>query len=177
MTHDPASPMAARQAALTLHALDASDRSWVLAALAPQEREQLHPLLEELKVLGIPADDALARDVAEAGIPSGKARDWLGDMDEGEGAALASVLREEPLELQRVVLAMLGEPARRHAIAALGKGPGGEQTRPVAPALERAVRAALAPRWKARLAAAASAARAPAWKLAGARIARLVRLP
>lgn len=55
-----------RKAALLLYALDPTDRSWVLDRLSQEEREALVCLLEDLRVLGIPADPALLREfVAE----------------------------------------------------------------------------------------------------------------
>lgn len=45
-----------RHAALLLHAMNARDRDWALARLAPAERERMGPLLAELHDLGVPAD-------------------------------------------------------------------------------------------------------------------------
>ncbi|MBV8659141.1 MAG: hypothetical protein JO142_15075 [Burkholderiales bacterium] len=48
-----------RQTALVLHALDASDRHWMLAQLNAEDRQQLDTHLAELAQLGIPQDGAL----------------------------------------------------------------------------------------------------------------------
>jgi hypothetical protein len=160
-----------RQAALTLHAMPASDRAWLLAALSPQEREQLHALLEELQALGIPADSTLAAGLAQDAVPAAREADWLQELDARGAAALASVLRGESREFGSAVLTILREPARRQVIAALGSETDMAPLAEVAPALERAVRGALEPRWRA--VAAASRLQASKWKLAKARIARL----
>lgn len=46
----------ARRAALALHALVEADRQWVLQAMPAHHRDQLVPLLDELRELGIPPD-------------------------------------------------------------------------------------------------------------------------
>lgn len=161
-----------RQAALTLHAMPASDRSWVLAALPPQEREQLHALLQELQALGIPADDTLVAGLAQDAVPGARADDWLQDLDARGAAALALVLHGEPREFTSAVLTILHDAARRQVIAALGNGTDVAPLAHVTPALERAVRSALEPRWKAGLAA-SSRPQASKWKLAKPWIARL----
>lgn len=174
MSAGPAAVPGARQAALTLHAMPASDRSWVLAALPPQEREQLHALLQELQALGIPADDALVAGLAQDAVPTERADDWLQDLDARGAAALARVLRGESGELTSAVLTILHDPARRQLIAALGNGTDAAPLAQVTPALERAVRSALEPGWRAALEA-ASRPQPSKWKLAKARIARLGR--
>ena len=161
-----------RQAALTLHAMPASDRSWVLAALPPQDRQQLHALLDELETLGIPADDSLVARLAQEAVPSAPVEDWLQDLDARGAAALALVLRSEPTEFASAVLTLLHEQARRQVIAALGSGTGLATRAHLPGALEQAVRKALEPRWRAAL----SAAKPPEpskWSLARARVARL----
>lgn len=161
-----------RQAALTLHAMPASDRSWVLAALPPQEREQLHALLEELQALGIPADDTLVASLAREAAPCVRQVDWLQELDARGAAALALVLRGEPRAFASATLAILREPARGQVIAALGSGTDMMPLAQVPPALERAMRSALEPRWKAGMAA-APRPQASKWELAKARMARL----
>ena len=49
----------ARHAALLLHAMPSTDRHWLLAQLTPAERTPLLALLDELQVLGMPADCAM----------------------------------------------------------------------------------------------------------------------
>ena len=56
-----------RRAALTLHALAALDREWLLEQLPTAERVALRDLLAELQDLGIPADaDVIHSALAEA---------------------------------------------------------------------------------------------------------------
>lgn len=57
------------QAALLLHAMQASDRLWLLAQLMPSQRSALAGLLEELHALGIPADPALLESAPESRQP------------------------------------------------------------------------------------------------------------
>lgn len=56
----------ARRAALTLHALGAADRTWLLAQLPPLQRERLQAMLGELEALGIPASRNLLKDLLGA---------------------------------------------------------------------------------------------------------------
>lgn len=161
-----------RQAALTLHAMPASDRAWVLAALSSQEREQLHALLDELEGLGIPADDRLVAGLAQEAVPTARAEDWLQDLDARAAAALALVLRREPTEFASAVLTLLHEPARRQVIAALGSGTGPTTPDRLPAALEQAVRKALEVRWSVALAA-AKPPEPSKWNLLKARMARL----
>ena len=58
--------MGTRRAALTLHALEQSDRAWLLGQLGPGQRELLAPLLADLESLGIPRDRALIQDALTA---------------------------------------------------------------------------------------------------------------
>lgn len=160
-----------RQAALTLHAMPASDRSWVLAALPPREREQLHALLEELEALGIPADATLVAGLAQDPGRSARAEDWLQDLDARGAAALALVLRDEPSEFASAVLTLMHEPARRQVIAALGSATDLATLARLPAALEQAVRKALEARWRDALAT-ANGPEPSKWNLARARMAR-----
>lgn len=162
---------AARQAALTLHALPADDRTWVLAALPPAERDQLQALLEELQSLGIPADPALVAGLTQEAASSATA-DWLHALDAQGSAALAGVLRDEPGGLTSAVLAILREPARAQVIAALPAATSTERPAQVPAALEQALRGALEPRWNAAVVA-ANRPEPSKWSLAKARMARL----
>ena len=48
-----------REAALALHALEPTDRAWLVERLTPPQRRAVEPLLDELAELGIPADSRL----------------------------------------------------------------------------------------------------------------------
>jgi hypothetical protein len=51
-----------RSAALLLHAMDAGDRQWLMSQLSDDQRADVQRLLDELSMLGIPADRGLVRD-------------------------------------------------------------------------------------------------------------------
>ncbi len=172
MSAGHAAAPAVRQAALTLHALPAPDRTWVLAALPSSEREQLQALLEELQALGIPGDPTLVSGLAQETESSGSGPDWLHALDTRGSVALARVLRDEPRELTGAVLAMLREPARTKVVAALPAATSPQRLAQVTPALEQALRSALERRWTDAVAA-ASRPEPSKWKLAKARFARL----
>jgi hypothetical protein len=53
-----------RQAALALHELNESDRSWILGRIPDEKRAQLSTLLAELRNLGIPAESGFAEHFA-----------------------------------------------------------------------------------------------------------------
>jgi hypothetical protein len=95
-----------RSAALTLHALPAPDREWLLEGLSGRQRQLLLPLLEELQVLGVPADPELLQELqpdAGSGTP---APAWPEALSAAEVAVLAHVLAGEPLGLTRSLLAI-----------------------------------------------------------------------
>lgn len=56
-----------RKAALLLHGLAPTDRSWLMERLPPQQSERLQRLLAEVARLGIPADRELVESFAVAG--------------------------------------------------------------------------------------------------------------
>src|SRR4051812_22825027 len=93
-----------QRAALTLHALSERDRAWLLAALAPTQRERLAPLLAELEALGIPREPDLLSQVQDTTAPP--VASWPQQMDAREIDALADMLAREPIVLTQVVLAM-----------------------------------------------------------------------
>lgn len=104
-----------RRAALSLHGLAEQDRSWVLAALRPEQRAMLQPMLAELRELGIPADAAL-----HGTLLDGPAR----VLDAQDLAALAGVLREEPPKLGAILLRLGGTaqaPALQSALLAAAR--------------------------------------------------------
>lgn len=150
MTHTHGISTAVRQAALTVHALSDADRTWLLDALPAHEREQLGALVEELRALGIPQDSALVGEIARSSPPATGQGDWLSGLDARGMQALETVLRGESAELRRTALAIFPEDARRQLLDALGPTheQGAELPAAPAPALVRALRAAIEPRWK-----------------------------
>ncbi|WP_137939835.1 hypothetical protein [Chitinivorax sp. B] len=96
--------MSARKAALSLHALGAADRRWILAQLDDTERQQLEFHLDELQSLGIPANAELASAViqSQASCPadqpamSNAAMCIRHQLDNAPAADIVAVLREEP---------------------------------------------------------------------------------
>lgn len=177
MTHTHGTSTAARQAALTVHALSDADRKWLLDALPAHEREQLSALVEELRALGIPQDSALVGEIASSRPPGTGQGEWPSALDAAGTQALAAVLRGEPPELRRTALAILPEGARTQLLDALGPTHerGAELPATPAPALARALRAAIEPRWKA-AAQQANVKAAPRWSFMRTRIAKLGRL-
>lgn len=93
-----------RRAALTLHALSAADRTWLLAQLPEAHRVALQSLLEELQSLQIPADETVIRTALEAAASSAS-----------DGRALAAVLEGEPSSMRAQLLALLA-PADVQAV-------------------------------------------------------------
>lgn len=118
----------ARKAALLLHALAPADRQQMLLALAEPERAQLQGLLDELRSLGIPADQDLLQPLL-APEPAIAAP---------EAAALAQLLQHEPPALVARLLAMDGWPGREPLRAALPVAIAPAVGRP-APALDEAL--------------------------------------
>ncbi|HSV47305.1 MAG TPA: hypothetical protein VLJ58_16060 [Ramlibacter sp.] len=116
-----------RRAALALHGLSPADREWMIERLPVHKRDALQELLQELTVLGIPADPQLAGLAAQAprAAPAGAAL---------QAVAPAAETVPVPLRLERaadvaVVLAaqsagfaarclQLGSPTWRQAVIA-----------------------------------------------------------
>jgi hypothetical protein len=96
-----------RRAALTLHALERSDRAWLLGQLSHGQRELLEPLLADLETLGIPRDRGLIQDAmtAEAtfAVPAHMALD---------AKAWCLVLVREPEAVRALWLAAVQESER-----------------------------------------------------------------
>lgn len=109
----PMSPL--HQAALTVHALPAADRRWLLEALPPAQRQVIAPLLEELRELGIPADAQLLQHVRPAAPVSAAPSPlpWPEHLDAIGQEALARVLEREPPGVARHLLAMREWPWAR----------------------------------------------------------------
>lgn len=138
-----------RHAALTVHALAESDRKWVLAQLPKAERDRLARLLNELRTLGIPAqqnmlDEALQPTPANMALkksalpttdsePSddrfAQQQNALNRLD---ASVVSRALQNEPLPLiaqllsirawawRAAVLDQLGSPRRRRVEEILG---------------------------------------------------------
>lgn len=127
-----------RRAALTLHALAAQDREWLLEQLPAADRTVLGGLLAELQELGIPADAEVIRSaLAEAAHV----------IDSPNAQALAQVLAREDESFRGVLLSLL--PAAQQD-AVLARWPRDLEARPVAvagPALTPRLQEALLASW------------------------------
>ncbi|MDK2125124.1 hypothetical protein [Parachitinimonas caeni] len=96
-----------RQAALTLHALSAQDRDWVLSRLTDEQRSELTGYLDELVSLGIPRDSGLIQAAMANVPPVQSALQGLparGLLAKASGATMYAVLEEEPAWLMAQVL-------------------------------------------------------------------------
>lgn len=107
MSGDPL--MAARRAALMVHALGAEDRAWMLAQLPPPQRAALEPLLDELRDLGIPMDRRTLEQNDEATASPAAS---LARLEGRQMGQLARMLEQEAPEIARALLDA-GEPAWR----------------------------------------------------------------
>lgn len=101
--------MAARKAALALHALAADDRSWLIERLSGGQRDVVVPMLEELAELGIPADRRLI-DEALRSAPSHGGKTPHQAVDALTPVQAALVLRGEPTEFIACVLRLADWP-------------------------------------------------------------------
>lgn len=97
--------MAARRAALTVHALGTEDRAWMLAQLQPQQRALIEPLLEELRDLGIHADRRALEQIQVETTSPATAATALARLDRREIRELARLLEREAPEVVRTLLA------------------------------------------------------------------------
>lgn len=109
------------KAALLLHALEESDRAWLLAQLPQPQQQQLQTLLDELKTLRIPVDREFVRQVmavpaAGTSQPECTAGDALAGADP---RALAQVLNAEPAELIASLIAMRTWPWKERLLSEL----------------------------------------------------------
>lgn len=93
-----------RKAALAVHALAPTDRAWMLEALPRNQREELEPLLAELKALSIPVDPSLLPEPDPA--PRQPELAWPDTLDEATLAALTHTLSAEPEQLTHTLLAI-----------------------------------------------------------------------
>jgi hypothetical protein len=93
-----------RQAALLLHAMSDTDRTWALAQLGAEQRAQVEPLIHELVAMGVPADPHwLARVSVTPAVPVDAVR---GGIAAADAECVLQVLLQEPAGLVRHVLAM-----------------------------------------------------------------------
>ena len=107
-----------RRAALTLHALGAADREWVLGSLPVHQCQTLEGMLRELRELGIPPGEDLLRDAAPPNSAP-QIEDNAQVLDRCDASALTGVLRSEPAGLTCALLAAHPWRWREEAIAAL----------------------------------------------------------
>jgi hypothetical protein len=127
----------------------------VLAALPETQRGLLQPLLAELDALGIPKEQAFLGDPPlETSDPvRANSRSWLLDLDGDGVTALAAVLRAQPVQLTRTLLAMHAWPWRAQLLQALGDDQGGAEQAVSLPApsprLQAAILQSLKGRWQA----------------------------
>ena len=105
MTPDALLPPEAsvRQAALLLHGMTATDRTWLLDQLPLDQQEVLSTLLVELAELGVPADPAFVREAVAECAP--EAPRTLERLSADQITALAEWLRPEPPALVAHLLA------------------------------------------------------------------------
>lgn len=95
-----------RRAALTLHALPAPDREWVLRRLDPHQQRLLGDQLRELQALGIVADDRLVRD-ALTQAPSEEATPaWKEMLRAADAERVHALIQNEPAALVARLLAL-----------------------------------------------------------------------
>lgn len=123
-----------RHAALLLHAMAPADRTWMLGALPPAEREGLSAMLAELQALGIERDPALLAQATGAVAQTGDAghrvheawleaplsdEAWLQRFGKDRVQALALHLRAEPAGLVAELLRTNDWPWRGALLQAL----------------------------------------------------------
>lgn len=108
---DTLSHPADRRAALAVHAMDPTDRDWLLAQLSRHERAALEPLLAELGAMGLPAGAWLGsllsiqhHAVEEATL--------VHQVEGLEGAVVAAILATEPDRLAAHVIGLCPWPWR-----------------------------------------------------------------
>lgn len=94
----------ARRAALTIHALPAADRKWMMQRLEAQQRRTIEVLLEELDSLGVVADGRMVEQ-ALATAPESKAEPaWRQTLAACDAATMVACLKDEPAMLVARVL-------------------------------------------------------------------------
>jgi len=97
-----------RRAALTLHALAAPDREWLLAQLPTPQGAALRGLLLELRDLGIPADASVIRTALAEAAPASP---------QPHAADLARVLAREAESFRGLLLSLLSATLKDAVLA------------------------------------------------------------
>lgn len=96
-----------RQAAICLHGLEDHDRDWLLSRLPKEHSAVLTGLLSELKMLGIPRETSLSRDLlpdSDAAANRGALKTDLAELEQASPEAVWSLLRNEPDSVLRALI-------------------------------------------------------------------------
>ncbi len=109
-----------RRAALTLHALAAPDRDWVMRRLAPQQQHQLQQHLGELQSLGLTADTRLVEQALQQGATAPEPQ-WRNALRACDAQRLHEGLRGEPAALIARLLNNSPGPWEEEFLARLDK--------------------------------------------------------
>lgn len=96
-----------RRFALRLHALDASDRTWILSQLDDDTRARLEPMLKELDSLGFCIDQAMLESLAD-NVPGTKSQADtfhrnIAFLDTVPANWILGTLKEEPRALRNCI--------------------------------------------------------------------------
>ncbi len=110
----------ARRAALTLHALPAADREWVIRRLDPGQQQLVDEHLRELQALGVVADQRLVQQALAWAASHEPASSWRGTLIACDAASIQALLWSEPASLIARVLAQGPWPWEEALLAALG---------------------------------------------------------
>jgi hypothetical protein len=116
----PVADGALRRCALTLHAIGAEDRAWVLSNLTGPSRTDLEQLIEELDALGFAPDAGLARSAVndrpktrvEREKPEERAQAGTNAWRQADAVMLARLLQDEPAALTARLLMTRSAPFR-----------------------------------------------------------------
>lgn len=108
-----------RLAALTLHALRAEDRAWVLERVDLNQRRELEALLLELQTLGIPSDPDLVRAALQP-APQAVAPAIAMDALRIEDSTLGRILSGESDTFAARALSLVSESRRDAVLQAMG---------------------------------------------------------
>ncbi|MGQ5524423.1 hypothetical protein ACUHMQ_14345 [Chitinimonas sp. PSY-7] len=111
--------MSDRHAALKLHGMERKDREWILSQLEETERDRLRTYLDELEMLGIPAQPLSFQPMAENAPPvvlaTAEPRDICAVFGKEPAWMLVQLLRLRSWPWERELLASL-DAKRRSAI-------------------------------------------------------------
>ncbi|MFT4171324.1 MAG: hypothetical protein QM639_02095 [Rhodocyclaceae bacterium] len=109
-----------RKAALLLHAMSEADRQWALARLSPESRTTAVAFLDELRTLGIPADESLVREALDEA--ASQIRDKVETIDPLSSASpevMLGLLRYESVNTIAWVLSLRDWPWREAFLSRL----------------------------------------------------------